>query len=281
MRLDFAGGRGLLLAGSGRGWLWVAAGLAALALLLLLYREERRLVSRGAGLGLLGLRLLAAAGVLVLALFEPIASRAWRESVRGRVLVAVDDSESMTTVDPGRPPPSGKALATSPGDRVEGLSRRDIARRLVDGPDSPLARLSTDHDVRSTLFARDASPEVPLADLAEALRKAPRTDDPARSDHRLGPRPGPGLEAARRRPGRRRGPPDRRPPERPGRPLAAGRPPGRPGHPDLSRARRLDHPPPDSAVASIKAPEGVNKGDVAIVSASIKLDGLEPEPASR
>ncbi len=36
-------------------------------------------------------------------------------------------------------------------------------------------------------------------------------------------------------------------------------------------------PPPDDAVASIKAPEGVNKGDVADVSASIKLDGLEPD----
>ena len=86
------------------------------------------------GLGLLGLRLVAAS-VLVLALFEPIASRAWRESVRGRVLVAVDDSESMTTVDPKRPTDERKALATSSGDRVEGLTRRDIARRLIDGPE--------------------------------------------------------------------------------------------------------------------------------------------------
>jgi hypothetical protein len=35
-------------------------------------------------------------------------------------------------------------------------------------------------------------------------------------------------------------------------------------------------PPSDNAVASIKAPEGINKGDVAHVSASIKLDGTEP-----
>ena len=276
MRLDFAGGRGLLLAGSGRGWLWVVAGLAALVLLLLLYREERRLVSRGAGLGLLGLRLLAAS-VLVLALFEPIASRTWREAVRGRVLVAVDDSESMTTVDPNRPPDERKALATSPGDRVEGLARRDIARRLVDGPDSPLARLSTDHDVRSTLFARDASPEVPLANLAEVLRKPPRTDDPARSTTDWAPALARALERPDDAPvvgvvlltdGRQNAPGDPSPlVDR----LAAR---GIPVYPVLVGSTS---PPPDVAVASIKAPEGVNKGDVIVVSASIKLDGLEPD----
>ncbi len=276
MRLDFAGGRGLLLAGSGRGWLWIVAGLAALALLLLLYREERRLVSRRAGLGLLGLRLLAAS-VLVLALFEPIASRVWREAVRGRVLVAVDDSESMTTVDPNRSPEERKALATSPGDRVEGLTRRDIARRLIDGPESPLARLSTDHDVRSTLFARDASPEVPLTDLAESLRKPPRTDDPARSTTDWTPALAQALKLPDDAPligvvlltdGRQNAPGDPSPlVDR----LAAR---GIPIYPVLVGSVI---PPPDNAVASIKAPEGVNKGDVAHVSASIKLDGLEPD----
>ena len=176
MRWNFAGGRGILLAGSGQGWLWLLAALAALVLLLVLYREERRLISRRLGLGLLGLRLLAA-GVLVLALFEPIASRTWRENVRGRVLVAVDDSESMTTVDRNRPPEEGKTLAGGPA----GATRRTIARGLLDGPDAPLAKLAADHDVRATLFARDASPEGPLGDLVEALRKPVRSDDPGRS----------------------------------------------------------------------------------------------------
>jgi hypothetical protein len=276
MRFDFAGGRGLLLAGSGRGWLWVVAALVALVLLLLLYREERRLVSRGSGLALLGLRLLAAT-VLVLALFEPIASRVWREAVRGRVLVAVDDSESMTTVDPNRPLEERKALATSPGDRVEGLTRRDIARRLIDGPESPLARLSTDHDVRSTLFARDASPEVPLLDLAESLRKPPRTDDPARSTTDWAsalaqalklPDDAPLVGVVLLTDGRQNAPGDPSPlVDR----LAAR---GIPIYPVLVGSTT---PPPDNAVASIKAPEGVNKGDVAHVSASIKLDGLEPD----
>ena len=276
MRFDFAGGRRLLLAGSGQGWLWLLAGLAALALLLMLYREERRLVSRGAGLALLGLRLVAAA-VLVLALFEPIASRAWREAVRGRVLVAVDDSESMTTVDPKRPPGELKALATSPGDRIEGLTRRDIARRLVDGPGSALARLSSDHDVRSTTFARDASPEGPLPDLAEGLRKPPRTGDPARSTTDWAPALSQALKLPEDAPligvvlltdGRQNAPGDPSPlVDR----LAAR---GVPIYPVLVGSTT---PPVDHAVASVKAPEGVNKGDVAHVSASIKLDGLEPE----
>jgi len=276
MRFDLAGGRGLLLAGSGRGWFWVVAGLLAVVLLLLLYREERRLVSRASGLGLLGLRLLAAS-VLVLALFEPIASRVWQESVRGRVLVAVDDSESMTTIDPDRPAAERKALATSPGDRVEGLTRRDIARRLVDGPESPLARLSTDHDVRSTLFARDASPEVPLLDLAGALRKPPRTDDPSRSTTDWStvmaqalklPDDAPVVGLVLLTDGRQNAPGDPSPlVDR----LAAR---GIPIYPVLVGSTT---PPPDNAVASIKAPEAVNKGDVVVVSASIKLDGLDPD----
>jgi hypothetical protein len=278
MTFDFAGGRRLLLAGSGQGWLWLLAGLAALALLVMLYREERRLISRASGLGLLSLRVLAAA-VLVFALFEPIATRAWRETVRGRVLVAVDDSESMTTVDLKRPEAEWKALATSPGDRIQGLSRRYIARGLIDGPEAALARLSTDHDVRSTVFARDATPEGPLADLVEALRKPPRADDPARSTTDWAPALAQALKLPEDAPvvgvvlltdGRQNAPGDPSPlVDR----LAAR---GIPIYPVLVGST---NPPPDNAVASVKAPEGVNKGDIAHVSASIKLDGLEPGTA--
>src|SRR5262245_51281644 len=107
MVLDLFGSRRLLLAGASLGWLWIAAGAVALVLLVVRYREERRLVSRRAGLGLLGLRL-AAAAVLVLALFEPIATRSYRATVKGRVIVAVDVSESMATTDPGRSTEDGR-----------------------------------------------------------------------------------------------------------------------------------------------------------------------------
>src|SRR5947208_2243705 len=101
MTFDLPGGRRLVLAGGQLGWFWVATGAAALVLLLVLYREERKLVTRRAGLGLLTLRL-AAAAALVAALFEPIAERRFREAVKGRVLLAVDVSGSMRTADPGR-----------------------------------------------------------------------------------------------------------------------------------------------------------------------------------
>src|SRR4051812_49990300 len=121
MAFELFGGRRLLLAGAGPGWFWVAAGAVALALLVWLYREQRRLVSRRAGIGLLGMRL-AAAGALVLALFEPIAATTHREAIRGRVIVAVDVSESMATADPGRPAGDrarlSRTLRLSPGESV-------------------------------------------------------------------------------------------------------------------------------------------------------------------
>jgi len=278
MTFDFAGGRRLLLAGSGQSWTWLLAGAAALALLLVLYREERRLVSRGAGLGLLGLRVLAAA-VLVLALFEPIAARTWSEAVRGRVLVAVDDSESMTTVDPNRPPDQLQALASGPGDRAGGLMRRDIARRLIDGPGAPLAKLAADHDVRATAFARGALPEGPLASLAEALRKPPRTGDPDRATTDWTPALAMALKLPDDAPtlgvvlltdGRQNGEGDPSPlVDR----LAAR---GIPVYPVLVGS---DSAPADAAVVSIKAPEGINKGESANVSATLKLDGFPPGSA--
>src|SRR5258708_27022475 len=132
MTFELFGGRRLLLAGSRQGGFWIAAGVVALLLLVWLYREERRLVSRRAGLGLLGLRLMAAA-ILVLALFEPIAARTFREVVKGRLVVAVDVSESMATADPGRSAEAqgrlAKTLKLSPGEAIETLPRREVARR--------------------------------------------------------------------------------------------------------------------------------------------------------
>ncbi len=162
-------GMRVLLAGEGRAWIWLAAGAVALVLLLALYRAERKLVSRRVGLALLGLRLLAAA-VLVLALFEPIAAWSRTETLRGRVVVAADLSESMDTVD------------------RDGRSRRERARALVEGDAAPLARLNADHDVKALAFAREAGPEGPLAALAESPR-GPRDARRRRLGHRLVGRP--------------------------------------------------------------------------------------------
>ena len=110
MTFDACSGREqrLLLAGSRLGGYWIAAGVLALALLLVLYREERRLVSWRAGLGLLALRL-AAAAVLVLALFEPIAAKTSHTVLKGRVIVALDVSEH----DDSRSGPDRRAACTA------------------------------------------------------------------------------------------------------------------------------------------------------------------------
>ncbi len=251
-----AGGR-VSLAGAGRAWIWLAAGGAAVALTLVLYRAERRLVSRRAGLALLSLRLVAAA-VLTLALFEPIASWSRSEAVRGRVIVAADVSESMDTVD---------------ADRKDGRSRRDVARSLVAGDGASLARLAADHDVLALPFGREAGPEGGLASLAGRLESArakeidgTATDfagplAPALRDRDEAPVLGVVLLTDGRRnvPGADAAAVDR---------LAAR---GVAVYPVLIGSTV---PPADVAVASLKAPEGVYKGDHATIEAVIKADGV-------
>src|SRR6218665_1725001 len=71
---------------------------AAVTCITLLYSYERRLVDRNLGNTLLALRL-ASLAVVLFALFEPVAR--WSEDLTttGRVVVAVDVSESMDTLD--------------------------------------------------------------------------------------------------------------------------------------------------------------------------------------
>ena len=206
-------------------------------LALALYREERRLVSRRAGLGLLGLRLLAVL-VLVAALFEPIVARTVREAVRGRVIVAVDVSESMETADPGRSPDERRRLARTlglgPGEPVEAISRREVARRLLGAAGSPVARIAAEHAVEVVAFAREAVPAT-LASLAETLRRPGPADDPAALTTDWEPALAKGLDGPRRPARPRRRPADRRPAERPGRPRRDGRPARRAGGPRLPR----------------------------------------------
>lgn len=274
MVLDLFGSRRLLLAGASLGWLWVAAGALALVLLLVLYREERRLVSRRTGIGLLGLRLTAAA-VLVLALFEPIASRSYRETTKGRVIVAVDVSESMATADPGRSVEDrrrlAKTLRMSPGESVETLSRREIARRLLSVKGSPIEPIQAAHEVEAVAFARESAPAT-LAALAESLKMAGKPDDPATSSTDWQPvlagalreAEAPVLGVVLLTDGRQNAPGDSAATaDR----LAAR---GIPVYPILIGATA---PPRDAAVAAVRAPEGVYQGDMASIEATLKLDG--------
>ncbi len=82
------------------GWFWfsLACCLVAAALIVTLLRYERRLVSRRVGLTLLSLRLSTIA-VLFMTFLEPVVSSRLDRTKAGRIVVAVDVSESMTTSD--------------------------------------------------------------------------------------------------------------------------------------------------------------------------------------
>jgi hypothetical protein len=76
----------------------VLAVAAAVVCIALLYRYERRLVSRPLGFGLLTLRLLAVL-VVFATLLEPVLTWSIDREKTGRVVVAVDVSQSMETAD--------------------------------------------------------------------------------------------------------------------------------------------------------------------------------------
>jgi hypothetical protein len=82
-------------------WL-VLLGLIPVALVLLA-RYELRLVRRSTALVLLTFRLTVLGTLLFLLGFQPIVSRTETEELPGRVLIAVDRSESMDVADPQRP----------------------------------------------------------------------------------------------------------------------------------------------------------------------------------
>lgn len=278
MSWNLLGGRRLLLAGSAQGAFWIAAGLVAVVLLWVLYRAERRLVSQRAGLFLLGLRLLAAVA-LVAALFEPIAARVLHEVQRGRVVVAVDVSRSMETADPGRSSVErqelAQTLAAKPGEDLATVPRREVARRLLDRPDAPVAKLAREHELEALAFARTTAP-ASLAALAGSLQTPARSDDPLARETDWEP----ALASALREDGK-------------GAPvlgvvlLTDGRDNASPMGTTSPAVDRLAArgipiypvligstvPPRDAAIASVRAPESVYRGDVAAIEATLKIDG--------
>ncbi|MBI1312503.1 hypothetical protein GC176_14520 [bacterium] len=79
-------------------WMSLAVCFGAAWLIVLLMRYERQLVSRGVGFALLSLRLTVLV-VLLLTFLQPTMTRTINRDRTGRVIVAVDVSESMDTVD--------------------------------------------------------------------------------------------------------------------------------------------------------------------------------------
>ena len=276
MSIELGDGRRLVLAVGREGWLWVAVGLAALALLVTLYRYERRLVPPRVGLVLLGLRLLMATALMVV-LLEPIAARSWTERVKGRVVLGVDLSASMATSDDRRPVDERRSLAEAPGLAAvepgdDPLSRRAIARRILQG--DAIGRLDAAHDLDAYGFAREAAP-ARVAELAEALGRdvldgpgSPLiTDWSAVLDRALAGDEAAPLGVVLLTDGRRNGPG--------GAEELADRLAGA-GVPVFPVLVGSTVGPRDAAIAAIRAPASGYAGDVAPVLVEVKADGFEP-----
>jgi hypothetical protein len=111
--------------------------LVPLGLMLWLCRYEMHLVSRMTALGLLALRLVVLILILLLVCLQPVYARTRTEGLPGKVVVAVDLSDSMDVADPQR----------SPAEKLRMATALKLAKDLCD--DDRLAAWAADYD-RST-----------------------------------------------------------------------------------------------------------------------------------
>ncbi len=159
--------------------------LTPVALVVWLYRYEMRLIRRRVALALLALRLVVLALLLFLFCFQPVWAHETRHALPGRVLIAVDRSDSLSVADPQRPAVEKLRLARAlrlagdlcPDDparreeleserrhlheevcrRVDALTREEVARRVLTGDGVRLLpALAARHNVELMSFAREA-----------------------------------------------------------------------------------------------------------------------------
>jgi hypothetical protein len=130
-----------------------------------LYRAESKLIPRRFRIALLTLRLLAFALVLGTLLFEPVLSKTVREDVPGKVVIALDTSDSMRVSDPHRTPRQKLHLARTlkllPD--VGDATLRDFETRChgADGPEFGLGALDSDKKQYADIMNRlDAIPRL-------------------------------------------------------------------------------------------------------------------------
>jgi hypothetical protein len=91
----------LILQGWGNSpWLWfiVLVSVASVVLVVMLLRYERQLVSKKVGVTLLTLRLVTVA-ILFLTFLQPVLSWSLDKEKSGRIVIAIDVSQSMETID--------------------------------------------------------------------------------------------------------------------------------------------------------------------------------------
>jgi hypothetical protein len=185
--------------------------LLAIGLILWLFRNEARLVSGGVAVVLLSLRVLVLLLLWVVLALRPALKGNIVHGVPGRILIAVDRSDSMTTTDLQRPVREKLLLAralrladagevagllgrldssTSPPPRAEAiceevdkLDRAEVARRLLAPAGANLVDgIGAHHQIEGLGFAQsgfDFSPDQ-LKDLPQQTKPdAARADAPA------------------------------------------------------------------------------------------------------
>ena len=275
MTLELGGDRTLVLNVEGGAWLWALAALAAVGLLAMLARDERRLAPPKVARALLGLRV-AAGLALAAALLEPTLDRTRLERPRGRLILGVDHSMSMDVAD-DRPPEDLGRLRDAPGlapidPGVEPERRADVAARIVRG--SAMTGLGRALDIEAFGFARSTE-SVALDELGR------RPDDAGDPDDRRGTDWGPVLDRALiddpsstvigvvlLTDGRRNAPVG----SVGGDPLDRLADRGVPIFPVLVGATA---PPHDLAIVSVRAPASAFEGETVPVLVELKADGVE------
>ena len=108
--------------------------LVPVGLVVWLYRYELQLVKRGTALSLLLLRLVVLFLLLTLVCLQPVYARTTHEELAGRVIVAVDVSDSMDVRDPQRQPVEKLRLAQAlklAGDLCSGEQLEDWIKQYA------------------------------------------------------------------------------------------------------------------------------------------------------
>ncbi|HEV3415514.1 MAG TPA: hypothetical protein VG056_01820, partial [Pirellulales bacterium] len=152
--------------------------IAAAAAILYLYHREGRMLSRFARLSLAALRFLTLAGVLAM-LLEPAIIFTKRETIPSRLLVLVDDSESLdfkdAYVDAGQAKRIADTLQLKSTDELREQTRLKLAERAFErGLLTKLAasgdRVVTRHDFSGQLFDPQPAAESTRSTAAASTR---------------------------------------------------------------------------------------------------------------
>lgn len=165
------------LANSGWFWFVLLCCVAAAGLIVTLLRYERRLVSRRVGTTLLGLRLTTIT-VLLFTFMEPVISSKLDQAKTGRVVVAIDLSESMTTTD--RFATKAELLRWARAIELIGNpqinARLDRYQQAFDAGDEPqwLADGETNSDAKRDALTKLRREE--LDNVLEQVRQLPRKE---------------------------------------------------------------------------------------------------------